>query len=332
MKVVAIFNGVGGAREADLALHLSWMWRELGLRVLVVDLDLRADLSAAMLPSDGEDRPHAGEQRGLADVLGELVRGAPLDLRAPLVEVDRRGLSLLRGDPALGALEERLAMAWHAVREAVPEAHAIRAVTAIDRLVNACAAGCEADVAVLYLGSGLGALNHAGLIASDHVLVPLAEDQRSLRVLESLGPALRAWREGWRELRGRSVASAAGPLPGGAMAPAGYVVLSQGSGMNLPSWSIWSGEVARAYRLEVLGVQPNAAQLAEGDEALLARVRDYVGLTVLAADAHKPIFKLTAADGAIGSHGAAVTRAWREFRQLALNLAARCGLEIPAQP
>ena len=117
MKVIGIFNGVGGARETDLALHLSWMWRELGLRVLVADLDLRADLTAALLSPDHEHQIGLGAGPGLADVLGGLMDGAAPDLSAPCVEVDSAGLTLLRGDPGLGALEERLAAAWHVCGE-----------------------------------------------------------------------------------------------------------------------------------------------------------------------------------------------------------------------
>jgi hypothetical protein len=49
----------------------------------------------------------------------------------------------------------------------------------------------------------------------------------------------------------------------------------------------------------------------------------------LAQDAHKPMFLLTAADGAIGGHSKAVSDCYVDFALLALEIANRCGLFVP---
>lgn len=57
--------------------------------------------------------------------------------------------------------------------------------------------------------------------------------------------------------------------------------------------------------------------------------RHYPGLMQLAQAARKPIFHLTAADGAIGSHAVAVRDSYEDFERLAREIARRCELELP---
>jgi hypothetical protein len=49
----------------------------------------------------------------------------------------------------------------------------------------------------------------------------------------------------------------------------------------------------------------------------------------LAQEARKPMFKLKAADGAIGGHTQVVQDCYRDFRNLALEVARRCGVALP---
>jgi hypothetical protein len=48
----------------------------------------------------------------------------------------------------------------------------------------------------------------------------------------------------------------------------------------------------------------------------------------LAQDARKPMFLLTAADGAIGGHSQAVLDCYRDFKALAIRIAEGCGLPL----
>jgi hypothetical protein len=49
----------------------------------------------------------------------------------------------------------------------------------------------------------------------------------------------------------------------------------------------------------------------------------------LAQEAHKPMFHLKPADGAIGSHLQAVQSAYKDFKQLAEKIAERTQLTLP---
>lgn len=50
--VVTFFNNKGGVGKTSLVYHLSWMLSELGIDVLVVDLDPQANLTAAFFDDD----------------------------------------------------------------------------------------------------------------------------------------------------------------------------------------------------------------------------------------------------------------------------------------
>jgi chromosome partitioning protein len=54
MITVAFFNNKGGVGKTSLVYHLAWMYADLDLSVLAVDLDPQANLTS-MFPD--EDRP-----------------------------------------------------------------------------------------------------------------------------------------------------------------------------------------------------------------------------------------------------------------------------------
>jgi chromosome partitioning protein len=64
--IIAFFNNKGGVGKTSLVYHLTWMFSDLGVRVLAADLDPQANLTAAFLdedrlselwPEDGGSRP-----------------------------------------------------------------------------------------------------------------------------------------------------------------------------------------------------------------------------------------------------------------------------------
>ncbi len=52
VPVLTFFNNKGGVGKTSLVYHLSWMFAEIGIRVLAVDLDPQANLTAAFLDED----------------------------------------------------------------------------------------------------------------------------------------------------------------------------------------------------------------------------------------------------------------------------------------
>jgi hypothetical protein len=82
----------------------------------------------------------------------------------------------------------------------------------------------------------------------------------------------------------------------------------------------WADRIPSTYRESVIG-QPEVGQSGnkiEGD--CLARLKHYRSLVPMAQEVRKPIFHLSSADGAIGSHSQAVRDAWSDFKALAVQI------------
>lgn len=330
MKTVAFFNNTSGVGKTTLVYHLAFMLRELGANVLVVDLDPQTDLTAAMLDDEAIEplftstppQTILGAVQPLLDQLGDI--GTP-----HVIKVDEH-LWLLPGDPGLSDVEERLSDAW---ARGLADTHAdrhegLRITTAFHRIIRQAADDRAIDLVLLDLGPALSSLNRAALVAADHVVVPVAADLLSLRGLLSLGPRLRAWRSGW-QVR----ADAETDLPAGAMDPAGYIVLSHPTRRHRTAHAHprWIDRLPQVYAQAIMGERSPAARTIDDDPHRLATVRTYTSLVPLAHEANKPIFSLTVRDGALGAHGQAVTRAYREFEALAQRIALACDVPLPAR-
>lgn len=86
------------------------------------------------------------------------------------------------------------------------------------------------------------------------------------------------------------------------MAPVGYVVMQRAIRLDRPvnAYRRWVDCIPDEYRQSVLE-QPLQPQIAiENDPECLAPLKPYRSLMPLAQEAHKPMFRLTLADGAIG--------------------------------
>ncbi len=332
MKTVAFFSNKGGIGNTTLVYHLAWMYQELGLDVVALDLDPQANLTAAFLPDDRLEeiwlnRKHPqtilGAVQPLLDHLGDLKE---LDL-ASLAD----HLALLPGDLGLSLFEDRLAGAWPAcLDDKPPVAHdAFRVITAFYRAAEQSARARGADLVLIDVGPSLGALNRAALVASDHVVLPLSADLYSLQGLRNVGAVLTEWRKGWRKrLQGHVPPDVV--LPSGDMSTIGYVVLQHAVRMDRPvrAYQAWADRIPGVYHHEILGESEDGG-LPDPDPHRLASLKHYRSLMPMAQSVRKPMFLLRPADGAIGSHAQAVQDCYQDFKKLALRIASACGVEWP---
>jgi chromosome partitioning protein len=167
---------------------------------------------------------------------------------------------------------------------------------------------------MLDVSSNLGAINRSALIASDFVLVPLGADLLSLHGLRNLGPTLRRWRSDWRE-RVKKWPSPGFDLPSGMMQPIGYVVQQTSVRLARPirAHDQWVNRIPAEYRRSMLGEpEPPSGLRTADDPQCLATLKHYRSLVQMGREARKPIFHLTAADSAIGSHSIAVRQAYSD--------------------
>jgi len=329
MKTIAFFNNKGGVGKTSLVYHLAWMYGDLGVPVLAADLDPQANLSSMFLDEDRIEElwPEDGEPRTVYEAIRPLLEGTG-DLATPHVEPVGDHVALLVGDIAMASSEDELGTQWPACLDG--KVRAFRVISAFWRALKLAAEARDVDLVLLDVGPNLGAINRAALIAAQHVVVPLAPDLYSLQGLRNLGPTLRRWRDEWRERQGKNPVRDLS-IPPGTMTPVGYVVLQHAVRLDRPvkAYDRWMARIPAVYHKAVLDESAKAPRRVEDDAECLAAFKHYRSLMPLAQEAHKPMFFLKPADGAIGGHAKAVQECYRDFRKLARTIAQRCGVAIP---
>ena len=343
--VIAFFNNKGGVGKTSLVYHLAWMYADLGLRVVAADLDPQANLTAAFLDEDrleelwpAKDHPNTifGCVQPLLQGTGDIAEPhlEYVSEMQPLLFADQLSeIALLVGDLLLSGFEDELSDVWPKCLGGDPRA--FRIMSAFWRIMQRAAGLHRANVVLMDLGPNLGAINRAALIAADYVVVPLSPDLFSLQGLRNLGPTLRDWRKEWKkrlaEWQQRRSSAPNLKLPEGHMLPIGYIVLQHAVRMDRPvqAYDRWIALIPEEYREYVLDQPAGSIIPIADDPHRLALLKHYRSLMPLAQKAHKPMFSLKPADGAIGAHMKAVQGAYQDFKDLALKIAERTGVSLP---
>lgn len=317
IPVLTFFNNKGGVGKTSLVYFLSWMFSELGINIVAVDLDAQANLTAAYLDEDELERIWSNQN----DPVTIYKAIEPLtevgDLLDPiLVEVTPR-LHLVPGDVALASFEDSLSTAWPDSMGDNLLYRPFRITTAFWQVAQMAGEKANAGLILVDVGPNLGAINRSALIASDYVAIPLGADLFSLQGLKNLGPTLRSWRDLW-EKRLANWTSPDFSLPKGQMQPLGYIVQQHSVRLSRPvkAYDRWVNRMPGIYHEAVLK-DTTDAQTPNDDNQCLATLKHYRSLIPMGQEARKPIFHLTPADGAIGSHAQAVVAARVEFKKLA---------------
>jgi cellulose biosynthesis protein BcsQ len=329
MKTVAFFNNKGGVGKTSLVYHLAFMYAELGVTVIAADLDPQANLTSMFVDDDRLEQlwPDGAHRETVYGAIQPLLEGTG-DVAEPHVEHIADRIGVLAGDLALSGSEDELSGRWPECLDRNPRA--FRVLSAVWRAIELASRGREAGLVLLDVGPNLGAINRAALIAADHLVIPLAPDLYSLQGLKSLGPTLRRWRAEWAERRGRNPVDNLS-IPEGNMTPAGYVVMQHAVRLDRPdkAYDRWMARIPEVYRVTVLDQRKGrATPNVQADPNCLAALKHYRSLMPLAREARKPMFKLTAADGALGGHAKAVQECFKDFRALARSVAEQCGIPI----
>jgi cellulose biosynthesis protein BcsQ len=86
--IIAFFNNKGGMGKTSLVYHLSWMYADLGLRVLASDLDPQANLIASFLDEEKLEEfwPDGDHSKTIYGSLEPLLRGVGDIAESPYAE------------------------------------------------------------------------------------------------------------------------------------------------------------------------------------------------------------------------------------------------------
>ncbi len=315
--VLTFFNNKGGVGKTSLVYHLSWMFARLNHRVIALDLDPQANLTAAFLDEEKIEElwANSSQPRTIYQCLKPLTEVG--DLQQPTLYPINENLHLVPGDVMLAGFEEILSNVWPESMGDSNLYRPFRVLSAFWQIAQQAAQNVQADLILADVGPNLGAINRSALIASDYVVIPLGADLFSLQGLKNLGPTLRSWRQLWK----RRLENWTNPdfdLPAGNMRPIGYLVHQHSVKLSRPvkAYDRWVKKIPDTYRIYLLQ-ESESGLLPENDPYCLSMVKHFRSLVPMAQEARKPVFDLTPADGAIGSHAEAVREAFNNFKILA---------------
>jgi cellulose biosynthesis protein BcsQ len=305
------------------------MFSEMGKRVVAIDLDPQANLTSAFLPEEILEvlwNPDDTSQRSGTIFQCVLPLTRVGDILSPSTQTITPRLHLVPGDLGLAEFEDFLSQEWPNSLGSGSLYRPFRILSSLWQVAQMAAAQHDADIILADVGPNFGAINRSALIGTDHVVIPLAADLFSLQGLRNLGPTLQKWRSDWTK-RLDNWPNPDFPLPAGKMQPIGYILMQHSERLSRPvlAYKKWADRIPETYRKSVLNesISPKSQPI-EGD--CLARLKHYRSLVPMAQETRKPIFELTAADGAIGSHSYAVKDAYSDFKALAVAILERIDL------
>ncbi len=336
IPVLTFFNNKGGVGKTSLIYHLAWMYSMLGKKVIITDLDPQANLTAAFLTEDKIEELWNDQERG--STIYHCVK--PLtgvgDMDKPELQKVNTNLFLIPGDVELSSFEDALSSEWPDSMGDNNLYRPMRMLSSFWQVMQMAAEKIDADIILVDIGPNLGAINRSVLIATDFVVIPLGSDLFSLQGLKNLGPTLKNWKKSWKKRVDNWEESRENntypkfQLPRGKMQSIGYVCQQHGVRLDRPvkAYEKWVNRIPGVYRDAVLNEENPEAVKQSDDPYCLATIKHYRSLVPMGQEHRKPIFQLTAADGAIGSHAHAVQDAKNDFEVLANRIANEMMMEI----
>ncbi|AQT60887.1 ParA family protein [Cellvibrio sp. PSBB023] len=334
--VLTFFNNKGGVGKTSLIYHLAWIYSLLGVRVVAADLDPQSNLTAAFL--DESTIEDLWERKEPGSSIYECVK--PLtavgDILDPILKKISTNLYLIPGDINLSSYEDALSSQWPDSLGDNNLYRPMRILSSFWQVMQMAAKKVDAEIILVDIGPNLGAINRSVLLATDYVVIPLGADLFSLQGLKNLGPTLRTWKKQWNKRLvnwHESADSSQHPkfnLPQGKMESVGYLCQQHSVRLDRPvqAYDKWVNRIPSVYREFILNLSDHEKIKQEDDPYCLGTIKHYRSLIPMAQERRKPIFKLTSADGAIGSHAGAVQDAKRDFETLAYKIADKIGLDI----
>ena len=333
--ILTFFNNKGGVGKTSLIYHLAWTFADLGKNVVVMDLDPQANLTAAFFTD--EDIEKIWENPISGSTIYQCVK--PLtgvrDIASPILRRISNNIYMLPGDVALSRFEDTLSNHWPQSMNSSNLYRPMRVLSSFWYVMQSAATQVNADIILVDIGPNLGAINRSVLIAANFVIIPLGADLFSLQGLKNLGPELDRWKTDWnkRLTNWRSNEESSEypgiDLPSADINVLGYVCQQHSVRMDRPvrAYTKWVDKIPNIYRSTILNQTDPSSISTDEDPNCLATIKHYRSLIPMGQESRKPIFKLTSADGAIGSHANAVQDARLDFQTLARKIADRMKLD-----
>lgn len=323
MRTITFFNNKGGVGKTTTVYHVAWMLSELGIKTIAIDLDPQSNLTSMFLTDERlEEIYENNSPNTVLDAITPIVNGDP----AIPVHIERinDNLGVILGNLALSTFEDTLSDAW--LKCLNGEIYSFRITSIFKTIIDEAAQRFNAEIVLIDVGPNLGAINRAVTISSDYIIMPVASDLFSLQGIKNLGTTLRIWRRQWdqrKELRPQNLTVR---TPDNNASPAGYMVMQYTAKESRPvkSYLKWANRIPNVFNEYVLGIENVKIASVEVDNNCIVLLKHYRSLAPMSMEAHKPIFLLKPADGAIGAHVYAAQKSYEEFKALTQKMLEKC--------
>lgn len=334
MKSIAFFNHKGGVGKTTMLFNIAIEMGRLGKRVLLVDFDAQANLTAIALPDILLEALYApdAEEATVAHAFAPLVSGAG-DMSPPSpTQVRPDKVWLMPGDISLSQFEEILPSSW--TEALAGQERGFRVTSAPYRMWTEMAESLDVDYVFVDLGPNVGPMNRAVLMGADYLVVPMASDLFSLRALPSVGQSLDTWIDQWNTAKAHPIASS---LPF-AIQPGrpkflGYVSQQFNiyRGDPTQAFTNWISQtpalmergLLSALRKHGDGAGGTLADPAESSGPELGTLKNYHSLVPHAQSLRQAIFEMQADEVILGNQLRRARESEDDFRLLADGIIAR---------
>lgn len=333
MQIISFFNHKGGVGKTTMLFNTAVEMGRLGKRVLMVDFDAQANLTAISLDDQALEALYEPDADGLtvAHAFRPLVGGSG-DVFAPEAQSVREGkVWLAPGDLALSEFESILPTAW--VEALAGNERGFRVTSAPYRLITELADAVDADFVFVDLGPNVGALNRSVLLGSDYLIIPMASDLFSIRALPSVGNSLDTWIKQWRTALTVAPAGLGFSLPAGLPKVLGYVSQQFNiyRGEATMAFSQWIDKIPAALEEGLLaplsaysdGNGVSLAEPAKSQGADIGDLKNFHSLVPHAQNLRQAIFELKADDVVRGQQVTRAKNSEQQFRALSENIISR---------
>lgn len=322
MKTIVFFNNKGGVGKTTTVYHVAWMLSEMGVKTVAIDLDPQSNLTSMFLTDERLEEIYEDNlQVTILDSITPVLSGDPY--QTVHVEKINDNLGLVLGNLSLSTFEDKLSDAW--LKCLAGDIYSFRLTSIFNTIIHDAANQFDAEIVIIDVGPNLGAINRAVTISSDHIIVPVASDLFSLQGIKNLGITLNTWKNQWAQRQEHKPSGVSFEIPQKKSTPCGYIVMQYSAKESRPvkSYLKWANRIPDVFTEYVLNV-PKTGITIENDPNCLALLKHYRSLAPMSMEAHKPIFSLKPADGAIGAHLYAVQKSHSEFNALTQRILSSC--------
>lgn len=323
MKVITFFNSKGGVGKTTTVYHVAWMLSEMGIKSIAIDFDPQSNLTSMFLPDDRLEEIYEAEKPcTVSKSVEPVTAGKPYQ---PVhIETITDNLGLVAGDLALSTFEDNLSDAWLKCLDG--DSYSFRIMSIFNTLIKDVARRFNAEYILIDVGPNLGSINRAVLLSSDYMIVPVVSDIFSRQAIKSIGITLQKWKYQWEIRLKQAPEEKIFSIPQKDIKPAGYIVMqySVKESRLAQSYLCWAKQIPRIFKEYVLNDNTLTDDTVEEDPNCIGLLKHYRSLAPMSMEAHKPIFLLKPADGAIGAHLYAVQKSYEEFRSFTERIIDHC--------